>query len=259
MGTWGTSIFADDTAAEVRDDYRDLVASGASDYEAREQITKKHLEVSEELRKIIEPVFWLALARAQWEIGRLDEETKSKAIAIIDSGQDIEQWRALDASKSDLKKRAAALEVLRRQLISEQRSRKQLRPRKNRVSPYQVGDVVRFTLSTGRFVLFRITSIHRDRNDEYPVAAILDWVGTSLPSETELAALPLRQRIKADGWASVRYPRILLTETPRHGFDANRLAIIASGIPMPKVASESFTNYPWPDLEDALARDFGLY
>ena len=75
----------------MRDDYRDLVASGVSDAEARAQVAKKHLEVPAELRKLIEPLFWLALARAQWEIGRLDEETKSKAVEIIDSGQEVER------------------------------------------------------------------------------------------------------------------------------------------------------------------------
>ncbi|HEY2584379.1 MAG TPA: hypothetical protein VGI81_01290 [Tepidisphaeraceae bacterium] len=258
MGTWGTAIFADDTAADVRDDYRDMIASGMSDAEAHAQVRDKYLDVSPEHRPHVEPLFWVALARTQWGLGRLEEETKNKAIDIIDSGSDVERWRDLGASTADLTKRACVLDDLRERLTGPQPPRKSVRPRRKQVSRYQVGDVIRFTLSSGNCVLFRITSIYRDRDGEHPVAEILDWIGISLPAEAELATLPCRQRIRRDGWASVRFPRLLLPKVPKTEFDADRLAVAARGIPMPAVTSESFTIYPWPYLEKALATEFGL-
>jgi hypothetical protein len=259
MGTWGTDIFEDDTAADVRDNYRDLVASGVSDSDALTQIETQFLESEPSIRKHVEPLFWLALARTQWEIGRLDEGTRSKAIEVIDSGKDLENWRALGAKSSDIALRTSVLAALRTLLVSPQKPRKKLRQRKQRISPYKVGDVVSFGLSTGRFVLFRITSIAKSGDGEDPVAEILDWVGTSFPSPAELTAISCRQRTKpAKGFESVRFPRILLADLPGMKFDRNRLTVIARGLPMPPVTSESFSMYPFAVLEQALAEEFGL-
>lgn len=256
MGTWGTSIFADDIAADVRDDYRDLIAGGIPDAAASAQIQKTFLEHEPGMREAIEPLFWLALARAQWDIGRLDEATKAKALEVIESGQEIQRWRNLDASEADLTKRASVLAALRDVLQSPQNPRKKLRPRKQQTSPYQVGDVVSFKLSTGRCVLFRVTSLCRDRSGEFPVAEPLDWIGTTPPPISELAALPCRKRIAGTG--SINYPRILLGETVRSGFDHSRLSVIARGLPMPKMICEGFSAGPMTGLEEALAVEFGL-
>jgi hypothetical protein len=127
MGTWGTGIFADDTACDVRDDYRDMIADGVSDALARERMIQEHLEQYGECRADMEPTFWLALARTQWEIGRLDDATKAKALEVIDSGTDLENCRLLDADASFLRKRAAVLQKLRRELESPQKPYKKLR------------------------------------------------------------------------------------------------------------------------------------
>jgi len=58
-----------------------------------------YLDESPDLRRVVEPLFWLALALAQWKLGRLDDETRRNALAIIDSGKEIERWRELEASE----------------------------------------------------------------------------------------------------------------------------------------------------------------
>jgi len=248
MGTWGTSIFADDTAADVRDDYRDMVASGVSDADALARMQKKYLDKSPDLRKHVEPLFWIALALTQWKLGRLDETTKTNATQIIDSGQDIQNWRQLGASEADLRKRVRVLAAARQQLCSPQGPQKSLRPQRKTVSPFRPGDVVRFTLSSGKMVLFRITSLYIDRGGEAPIAEVLDWIGTAIPSEAELKNLQSRHRSA----------RIMLPPLPKDGFDPSRVKLVASGIPMPIVPVEHFTMWPWPYLESGLATSFGL-
>ena len=42
MGAWGTGIFQDDTACDIRDEYRDLIGNGASGTDATRQILKSY-------------------------------------------------------------------------------------------------------------------------------------------------------------------------------------------------------------------------
>ena len=97
MGAWGTAIFSDDTASDIRGDYRDLLGDGYSPAEATDQILsewKDSLDDPEE-----RSVVWLALAVTQWKLGRLEERVKGKALEIIDSGSDLDRWEGKDKEK----------------------------------------------------------------------------------------------------------------------------------------------------------------
>jgi hypothetical protein len=54
--------------------------------------------------------FWFALALAQWETKSLDLKIFDRVKIIIESNNDIEVWRSLDANEKDLAKRKIALE-----------------------------------------------------------------------------------------------------------------------------------------------------
>lgn len=258
MGAWGTAIFSNDAACDVRDDYRDLIADGVDDEDASARVQRKHLCESADLRPYLEPTFWLALALSKWKLGRLDDVTRANAIAVIDSGRDIANWHRLDASPATVRARSKVLAALRVTLLSPQPARRELRRPKKRVSPFAVGDVVRYTLGSGRLVLFRVTSIHTDREGERPVAEVLAWAGAEVPSRGTLESLPARHRVKAAGWESVRFPRILLPPLPKRGFDLSRVAVVARGLPMPRVSSEGFSVMAaWP-FDEYLAERFGL-
>ena len=90
MGTWGTAIFSDDTASDVRSDYRDYVGDGLSGTAATDRVVN---EWRETLRDPDEgPVFWLALAATQWECGRLESRVRDKALEVIASGSGLRRW-----------------------------------------------------------------------------------------------------------------------------------------------------------------------
>ena len=60
MGAWGTAIFSDDTAADIRGDYKDYIGDGLSPIAGKEKIL---LEWKEFLNDPDEaPVIWLSLA-----------------------------------------------------------------------------------------------------------------------------------------------------------------------------------------------------
>jgi hypothetical protein len=91
MGAWGTALFSDDTACDVRDSCIDLVGDGLTGPEATKALLR---EWSASLNDPDEsPVFWLALAATQWRCGRLEDHVLQQALNVIDSGSDLATFR----------------------------------------------------------------------------------------------------------------------------------------------------------------------
>src|SRR5690242_9763247 len=123
MGAWSTSIFSDDLAADVRDEFRELISEGLDPDEATKQLLKKYRS---SLRDGDErPVFWLALAATQWNLGRLVPGTLAEALNVIDSGEDLKRWQE---NGKLLQKRRDVLVKLREKLVSPLPPPKKLAP-----------------------------------------------------------------------------------------------------------------------------------
>ena len=114
MGAWGTSIFSDDNAADLREDYRDLIGNGLSGSEATDRLIEEWQPDGNDGYFVA--TFWLALALTQWKCGRLEERVKARALAAILDGSAIEPWRE---GKTE-KKRRAVLDKVQAQLQSPQ-------------------------------------------------------------------------------------------------------------------------------------------
>jgi hypothetical protein len=178
MGAWGTALFSDDAAADIRDGYRDLIGDGVSGPEATDALVKEWgdaLADSDEAS-----VFWLALASTQWQCGRLESRVKSKALKIIEEGSDLRRWRD---NPTLLKKREAALAKLQAQLLSPQPPEKRIPKRYRNTCDWEVGEVISYRLLSGKQFLFRVIGCHTDKGGTSPVCEMLDWSGTELPSE----------------------------------------------------------------------------
>lgn len=76
MGSWGTAIFSDDVAADVRADWREGILDG----ETSEELTMKLISAHEARADDTDDatVFWLALAAAQYETGRLTPSARTR-------------------------------------------------------------------------------------------------------------------------------------------------------------------------------------
>src|SRR3989339_285619 len=113
MGTWGTGVFEDDLALDLKDEYRELVADGLSGPEATRLVTARwEPDLAD---PDVAPVFWLSLAATQWQVGRIEDSVKAKALEIIDSGADLVRWQD---DPWTLKRRRQVLVKLRQQLES---------------------------------------------------------------------------------------------------------------------------------------------
>ncbi len=176
MGAWGTAVFSDDTACDVRDSYLDLVGDGLTGPEATKALLG---EGSASLGDPdVSPVFWLALAATQWRCGRLESHVLQQALNVIDSGSDLARW---ESGSRDFKKRTVVLDKLRAQLTSPQHPEKRIPKRFRDTNEWRVGDLVAYRMPSGRFVILRTIGHHSDRGGTSPICELLDWSGERLP------------------------------------------------------------------------------
>ena len=89
MGVWGSGLYDNDSACDIRDEYLEFIQDGYSNDEAYE----KTLELFHEyLGDQDEPLFWFALAETQWKVGRLLLGVKGKALEWIEKDGYLDMW-----------------------------------------------------------------------------------------------------------------------------------------------------------------------
>jgi hypothetical protein len=179
LGVWGTDLFSDDVACDVRDHYRELLEDGVEDGAAAQLTVEKFRAYLEES----DGVALLAFAVTQSKLGRLDPDIRDRALAVLDRGADLEIWER-DNPKL-LPKRRAMLEKARAQLTGQQPPRRRLRPPKRSNSGLAAGDVLALALPR-RVTLLRVVRVRSHRRGETPVLEELDFEGTEVPSRDAL-------------------------------------------------------------------------
>jgi len=191
VGAWGTAIFSDDTALDIRDEWRDAILDGLSAEEATTRLVKSfddHLGKDEDT----ENLFWMALAAAQFETGRLRPEVRDRALAIIEAGGDVARWRE-DGDEVLARQRERVLERLAAKLRGSQPKPKRLRRPPSLWIPLDVGDVVHVYEEGGENEALVLVVGHVDKPgvERDSVVAALDWEGGEIPDRDAFARLPL--------------------------------------------------------------------
>lgn len=246
MGAWGTGIFQDDTACDIRDEYRDHIGDGLSGPEATARILKSYAGSLADPGEV--GVVWLALAATQWRCGRLEQETLEKALAIIDSGSDLARWKGADD-----RKRRDALEKLRIQLTSPQPEEKKIRRRVLSECDWQVGELISYRLLSGKYVVFRTLGLHSDKGGKSPYVELLDWSGETAPSLDMLRSAPIRTGKTSLGKAVTRL--LMLGNRTKFKDRLDRLEMIW----LPEQTKRApATALLWKQLDDRLAAWFDL-
>jgi hypothetical protein len=190
VGTWGVAIFSDDLAADVRGDWRDGVLEG---HEPLELTARLEAEYAAAIADADESsVFWLALAAAQMETGRLLDEVRDRAVMIVDSGIDVARWQAEDETLAAARQKVLAR--LRDKLTGPQPKPKRLRHPRNLAVPFDLGDVVlvhgREGVARALFVV--VDQVHgHPRGAIHPVVEGLFWDGIGpTPTADDIRRLP---------------------------------------------------------------------
>jgi hypothetical protein len=189
MGAWGTAIFSDDLAADVRGDWRELLLDGRETEAAAEELLSSYQHAVEDPDESV--VFWLALAAAQMETGRLQVTVRDKALAIIEAGGDVERWEEDDPSLA--RQRRKVLDRLATKLQGPQSKPKRLRRQKPLGVHFDLGDVVLLKARDADTRALAVVVAHAEgwpRGTVNPVVELLAWEGGDLPSTKEMGRLP---------------------------------------------------------------------
>lgn len=231
MGTWGTSIFADDFAADIRSEWRESIENGVDPADATSRLVAKYGGPTSELDE--DAGFWIALAAAQVQTGRLQPDVKARAVEVIDAGGDLGRWA--DAGAAQIARRTRALAALRAAILGDQPPPTVLRRPKPIASPAAVGDLiaVRGRGEHGREAYFIVIGLADSwpRGSTAPELVGLDWDKSRRPSAAEARTAPL-VRTKRDQRSLIEVQHV---QGPSRGPNAfSRVAsVIASGIERP--------------------------
>lgn len=200
MGAWGTSLYANDCAGDIRGDYVDKLKRGKTNLEATRELLAENQEILADGEEA--PLFWFALADTQWNYGRLLPEVKEKALLYLSREQEWERWK--ESGEKQLQAWKITLTKLREKLETTQ-------PPEKRVSQYrlyrcqwQLGDVFAYRFAgsyaekmgfSGQYVLFRKVSEGICWPGHIlPVVQVYKWIGSRIPDLASVAQLPLLEQ-----------------------------------------------------------------
>jgi hypothetical protein len=246
VGTWGVGIFSDDTALDVRNDWRDLLGEGLDAETATGRLLEEWGQSANDPDE--GPVVWLALAAAQMSTGRLTEEVRKHALSLIDSGADLRRWKG----SSDLKRRQAVLQKFRSRMAGPQKAPVKVARRRLAVPRFQIGDAFTFRLANGMLALFRCYGMHTDKGGQSSLVELLDWTGTEVPAQLDFAKFPGRQHRYE--LVQTNEPAIYMpVETPRaHRFPSDRISLCARGLRVIEPRAAGLSVVLWSRMNDEI-------
>jgi len=175
MGAWGTSLYANDYASDIRGDYVDMLRRGKTNDEVVKILTHDNQGVMDDDEE--GALFWFALADTLWNYGRLQDSVKEKALYFLELNKESERWR--DAGQKQLEAWQKTLDKLKKKLLSEQPPEKKVSPYRFYKNPWQLGDVYAYQFSSdyskeqgyfGQYIVFR------------KVGEDVEWPGHIIPT-----------------------------------------------------------------------------
>ncbi|MFM9939094.1 MAG: hypothetical protein ACKVP7_06325 [Hyphomicrobiaceae bacterium] len=149
VGTWGTSLYANDTSSDVRNLVRELVRLPWSSEQILTSVLQSYPVARDEDAEDY-PDVWLALADQLYDYGLLDEAVQTRVMRIVRSRQDLDLKRQLGLSEREARVRGAMLEKLAEKL---ERPNPKPKPRRTLKAPEPIvfppGTVLRYPTQQG--------------------------------------------------------------------------------------------------------------
>lgn len=228
LGTWGTKIFQNDDAADLRQSYREKIILGATDEEA-EQAVIQEFSISNDFS------LWLPLALSQWEIGRLSEKVQEKALIEIEKELSSlnELWKP-----EHIPKRKKELTDAKNQLCAKPPVRKKLRmPGWAWRCPWQVGSILQFRIQfpkadnplLGKYVMLQVLGVSETPPGKIPCEAVnvglYLWHSSISPTE-QIKEIEKKPPVLSGFITKAGITRTSWCIMPRGGFHENEIKCI---------------------------------
>lgn len=243
MGVWGVAILSNDIAEDIKFIYKDLLGDGYSNEEASQVIIQEFLN---ELDAEEISIFWLSFALIQWKLGRLQENVKNKALEIIDSGVELENWN------EDLKlkkKRETVLLKLKQQLNLPQPVAKKIPKRFVADTTFKAGDAISYQLASADYIILKVIDIIEEWiGDRYPLFEICDWYGKVIPSKDEISKLSIKSHSSDE--EKQRPQKIAVYPFSKMDMAMKRASLIAENIPVKSDNQPPYTLLSWKELDE---------
>lgn len=226
MGTWGTAIFSDDTAVDVRESFRDLIGDGLSPEDATARVLAEYRSSLTDPND--GPPFWLGLAVTQWKSGRLQEDVKARALEVIDSGADLRRW---SGDEKLVRARQIVLAKTREMLLSAQPPARRIAKAFRQTNDWMVGELVSYRSASGKYVIFRVLGHHVDRGGTAPEMELLDYYDDAPPRLEAALALATRPMVEkmAHDYSLTRH--FMVGATSAREIPVDRLQRLGVGAP----------------------------
>ncbi len=186
MGTWGTGVIQDDIAADILSDFFDLYNEDVELSEIRDKLEKSNKEMIEDANQGY--LFWLALAKAQWDVGGLDDDILAHVEQIINSGTDSKAWKILGGTENDIINRNVSLKNFLEK-IRTPKEKPRTRKRKRLVSSiFETGDVLVFKMNSGNFGAGVVLSSEKQTREGFNELVTLRKNQVTVPTLEEICA-----------------------------------------------------------------------
>jgi len=197
MGAWGTSLYANDYASDIRGDYIDMLRRGKTNDEVVEKLINDNQEIMGDDEE--EPLFWFALADTLWNYGRLQDSVRDKALYFLDQDGELERWR--ESGKKQLEAWQRTRAKLKEKLLSPQPPEKKVSPYRFYKNPWQLGDVYAYQFSSdyskeqgyfGQYIVFRKVGDGVEWPGHIiPVVNFYKMISPNIPALDDLQNIPL--------------------------------------------------------------------
>jgi hypothetical protein len=179
---WGTEIHSSEFTEDLRYKFKDLIADKLDPEKARQFLQNEYL-ILDTNNSTSTNHFWLAIASVQREYELLEDIVKQKALEIIESGVNINNWKEQGFAAEMLEERENWLQNLKSLLLDPEKY-KPKKIRKRSICPYQVGDVFYYQSENKSYYLFKVVDIKKDEGGIYCIALPLNYKSFSLPNHS---------------------------------------------------------------------------
>ena len=183
MGTWGQKLTSDDFTLDIISEFFELFDNGEDPRDIRIKLETNYADSIDDEDE--GHLFWLALAKAQWDIGSLDKDILKKVETIVKTDIDTTKWIELDGENP--KKRRRLIQEFSNEIKIPRAKPRKRKKKIFRSSPFEKGDVVVFKTSNGEYGSFVVVTAEKDTQFATTTIVFLNIISKTEPKISIIA------------------------------------------------------------------------